>query len=98
MEMAILFIIIKTRLDFTIKFQGKLSLNLHFRLLFFWKIIENFLILFSEDKKLRIFQDGLHDIHQDCDSNLLKDIISQWLTEKMSNAPKKLGKEFKFAT
>ena len=45
----------------------------------------------SEDKKLRIFQDGLHDIHQDCDSDLLKQIISEWLTTKINASPKKLG-------
>lgn len=49
----------------------------------------------SEDKKLRIFQDGLHDIHQDSDSDLLKEIISEWLTSKISASPKKLGKQNK---
>ena len=48
----------------------------------------------SEDKTLRIFQDGLHDIHQDSDSDLMKHILSDWLTERIRVNPKKLGKYF----
>jgi len=45
----------------------------------------------SEHKRLRIFQDGLHDIHKDNDKDLLKEIISDWLFERMASSPKKLG-------
>lgn len=45
----------------------------------------------SEDKKLRIFQDGLHDIHLDVDNDLLKEITSEWLTSKITASPKRLG-------
>jgi len=82
MEIATSYIILRILLDFTIKYPGKEFI------LFFYKN-------HSESKKLRIFQDGLHDIHKDNDSDLFKKIISEWLTERLNSSPKKLGNEIK---
>ena len=40
---------------------------------------------------MRIFQDGLHDLHKDSDKDLLKEIMSDWLIERLASSPKKLG-------
>jgi len=71
----------KILFGFIIKYQGKYPF---YRRAFLNKI-------YSETKKLRIFQDGLHDIHKDNDSDLFKKIIHEWLSERLTSSPKKLG-------
>lgn len=46
---------------------------------------------YSEDKTLKIFQDGLHDLEHDVNSDLLKQISLSWLNERVETSPRKLG-------
>jgi alpha-beta hydrolase superfamily lysophospholipase len=45
----------------------------------------------SEEKTLKIFPDGYHELHHDRDKESLKTMISDWMLKRIDDHPKKIG-------